>query len=100
MKRFKLMQAGVADPVCQVEVEEQPLASTLDAWAAMGGTIVEEDITAEASLREVYRRRRREYPPLEDFADAYFHLRVNNDQSVMEAYLQRVAAVKARFPKP
>ena len=44
-------------------------------------------------------RRRGEYPPLEDLADAMFHAK-NGDQSKLETYMQRVAAVKAKFPKP
>lgn len=100
MKRFKLMQDGVDYPVCQVEVESEPLPSTLAVWAQMGGQVVVEDITAEFALRQVHQARVREYPPLADLADALFHQQVNGDDSFLTAYFSKVAAVKAKHPKP
>ena len=41
-------------------------------------------------------KRRMEYPPLEDFADAW----VKNDQVALEEYRQSCLAVKAKYPKP
>lgn len=42
--------------------------------------------------------RRAAYPPLEEFADAYFHAQ-NGDPSKMEAYLKQCAEVKKALPK-
>ena len=94
------MQEGVEYPVAQAEAEDTPQQSTLDAWAQMGGTVVVEDVTQEVALRRVLERRRREYPDLGDFADAYYHLTVNSDPAPMDAYLAKVTAVKNRNPKP
>lgn len=47
-----------------------------------------------------YRERRRaEYPPVTQLADALYWQQ-NGDPSKMEAYLAKVAAVKAKYPKP
>lgn len=43
--------------------------------------------------------RKREYPPLEVFADALFHQSQGNPQ-LLDAYLEAVQAVKTKFPKP
>jgi hypothetical protein len=43
--------------------------------------------------------RRKGYPSIEDFADAYYWER-QGDPSKMKAYIAKVAAVKARIPKP
>ena len=42
--------------------------------------------------------RRREYPPLEDLADAIYWME-RNDKSLMEAWLKNCDAVKAKYPK-
>jgi len=42
--------------------------------------------------------RRMEYPPIEDFIDAYYWEK-NGDNSLMEEYLKKVSAVKNKFPK-
>lgn len=44
-------------------------------------------------------RRRREYPPLTQLADALYWQQ-NGDPSKMEEYLAKVAAVKEKYPKP
>ena len=41
-------------------------------------------------------KRKTEYPPLEDFADAW----VKNDEQSLEDYRQKCLAVKAKYPKP
>lgn len=43
-------------------------------------------------------RRRLEYPPLADFADAFVHLQ-NGNPAPMAEYVARCNAVKARFAK-
>lgn len=43
--------------------------------------------------------RRLRYPPLADLADAMYHLNEGNEEP-MQAYLDKVRAVKARCPKP
>lgn len=40
--------------------------------------------------------RRRAYPPLADFADAW----VKQDEAALEAYRQKCLDVKAQYPKP
>lgn len=46
-----------------------------------------------------YRRRRKvEYPPIEDLADALYWAD-NGDRTKLEAYLAKVAAIKAKYPK-
>ena len=40
--------------------------------------------------------RKREYPPIEDFADAW----VKQDEAALEEYRQKCLAVKAKYPKP
>jgi hypothetical protein len=42
--------------------------------------------------------RKKEYPPLENLADALFW-QANGDASKMTAYLAQVAAVKDKYPK-
>jgi len=44
---------------------------------------------------EYQRSRSSEYPPLEDFADAW----VKNDEQALEEYRQKCLAVKAKYPK-
>lgn len=51
----------------------------------------------EASLYAV--KRKDEYPPLSEFADAfYWHLQ--GDDTKMSEYQEKVAAVKEKYPKP
>jgi hypothetical protein len=49
--------------------------------------------------REYITKRRAEYPPLADFADAYFWQQ-QGDDTKMRAYMNRIDAIKARYPKP
>ena len=44
--------------------------------------------------------RRKEFPPKDDLFDALYHREVNGDESYMTAYMEKVAAVKAKYPKP
>lgn len=53
-------------------------------------------IEHKADYRE---KRRAEYPPLTELADALYWQQ-NGDTSKIEAYLAKVAAVKAKYPKP
>ena len=47
-------------------------------------------------LQECLENRKREYPPIEDFADAW----VKQDEAALEEYRQKCLAVKAKYPKP
>lgn len=47
----------------------------------------------------IEQQRRYAYPPIEDLADALYWYNTG-DKSKMTTYMQRVAAVKAKFPKP
>jgi len=51
-----------------------------------------------ASNRAVLEARRLQYPPIEDFADAYYWA-TQGDTTKMDAYLARIAAVKLANPK-
>jgi hypothetical protein len=42
------------------------------------------------------KNRKLEYPPIEDFADAW----VKQDEVALEEYRQNCLAVKAKYPKP
>jgi hypothetical protein len=44
------------------------------------------------------KRRKAEYPRLEEFADAFVKLQ-NGDPAPMQAYVERCNAVKAKHPK-
>jgi len=44
------------------------------------------------------RRRREEYPPVEELADALYWAD-QGDRSKLEAYLARVSEIKAKYPK-
>lgn len=51
-------------------------------------------------LHESYQTlRSREYPPLGEFADAFYWLQ-QGDSTKMTAYLEACAAVKAQYPAP
>lgn len=53
----------------------------------------------ELSALDYKRRRANEYPPLTEFADAYYHL-VIGDQSHMDAYMAKCVEIKNKYPKP
>lgn len=50
-------------------------------------------------VEDVDARRKKEYPPLEELADALYHERMGNP-APMETYLTKCGQVKTRFPKP
>lgn len=65
--------------------------------------VTQDEIDAEAAIREAEEaarsyaeKRRREYPPVEDYLDAI----VKGDQAQLAAYIEACLAVKARHPKP
>ena len=47
-------------------------------------------------LLQVQENRKREYPPIENFADAW----VKQDENALEEYRQMCLAVKSKYPKP
>ena len=50
-------------------------------------------------LRDYITKRKASYPPLSEFADAFYWLE-QSDDSKMRLYLERVELVKQRYPKP
>ena len=54
--------------------------------------------TAENGI-EYRGHREDQYPPLEDFVDAYYWAQ-KGDNSLLDAYVSKVDAVKAKYPKP
>ena len=58
-------------------------------------------VELEAAANAVAYRGHREdqYPPLEDFVDAYYWAQ-KGDNSLLDAYVSKVDAVKAKYPKP
>lgn len=56
------------------------------------------ELQAISDSLEYQRLRRPEYPPLADLADALYW-QAQGDNSKMNAYIDQIAAVKARYPK-
>jgi hypothetical protein len=56
------------------------------------------ELQAIADSMAYQSRRKQEYPPLENLADALFW-QAHGDNSKMTAYLAQVAAVKDKYPK-
>lgn len=54
------------------------------------------ELKTQFNNAEYQRLRAPEYPPIEDFADAW----VKNDEQALEDYRQKCLAVKAKYPKP
>ncbi len=54
---------------------------------------IDKDQSIKLSAYSFYRKT--EYPPIEDFADAW----VKNDEQALEEYRQKCLAVKAKYPK-
>ena len=52
--------------------------------------------TDEDNLNVVLHTRKRAYPPIEDFVDAW----VKQDEAALEEYRQKCLDVKAAYPKP
>lgn len=68
-----------------------------DGFAVRDGEIIPR---ARSAMPQSYAQKRRaEYPPLADFADALYW-QSKGDASKMDAYLAKVDQVKARHPKP
>lgn len=55
-------------------------------------------LQAQYDATEYQRLRAPEYPALADFADAYYWS-LNGDDTKMTEYLQKIAVVKAKYPK-
>lgn len=75
-------------------------------WMGDGSRPTDEEIAAEIERlqaawddREYITLRKAAYPPLADFADAYFWQQ-QGDDTKMQLYLARIDEVKARYPKP
>jgi hypothetical protein len=76
--------------------------TTFEAWWHHQPAPTIEELMAECErLKSIaYKQcRREEYPPIEDFVDAYYWLNEGND-SLMTQYLQKVKEVKEKYPKP
>ncbi len=57
------------------------------------------EISFDAKLNHVYEERRKAYPSLGDFADAFVKMQ-NGDSTQMNEYVQACLAVKTNYPKP
>lgn len=75
-------------------------------WRSATTQPSDEDIAKEiARLQQIWddrqyiTLRREAYPPLADFADA-FYWQQQGDDSKMTAYLAKIEAVKIKYPKP
>ena len=75
-------------------------------WMSATTRPSDEEISAEVArlqedwdAREYITLRKRAYPALADFADAYFWQQ-QGDETKMQAYLARIEDVKALYPKP
>lgn len=69
---------------------EMPSREAVEAAAA--------EAAAQDAATQYQRARKPEYPPLADFADAYYWAQ-NGDDTKMQAYLAAVEAVKLKYPK-
>lgn len=75
-------------------------------WIKIGGQVptiaeITEEVArrqAELDATEYQRLRAPEYPPLSELADAIYW-QSQGDESKMVAYLEKVAAVKEKYPK-
>lgn len=55
-------------------------------------------LEAEWNATEYQRLRAAEYPPMSDFADAYYWSQ-HGRMDLMDTYIQKCAEVKAKYPK-
>ena len=77
--------------------------STFEAWWHHQPVPTWDELMAECErLKSIaYKElRRNEYPPIEDFIDAYYKKEVHGVSSAMEKYLSDVHSVKLKYPKP
>ncbi|BAE49284.1 hypothetical protein [Paramagnetospirillum magneticum] len=72
-------------------VEKPTMAVLTDLWTTKYQGL--------AALAQVQAARRPEYPSLADFADAYYWAE-KGDPTKMAAYVAKIDAVKAKYPKP
>ena len=69
----------------------KPTKEELDSqWA-----LIEANVNAQAYIA----KRKAEYPPLADLADALYH-QSKGDETKLTAYLAKCEAVKTKYPKP
>lgn len=93
--KTKCLQAGL--PVDDVWVDEFGNTQT-----SFTRSLTSEEWQAFCDLRDeatYVEKRAREYPPLEEFADAFYWLQKGNP-ALMNAYIAKCDAVKASHPKP
>ena len=55
-------------------------------------------VPVEAVGEDYKALRKKEYPPLDEFADAYYWLQ-KGDPTLMDEYIAKVEAVKVKYPK-
>ena len=75
----------------------EPTGVTLPAEYTIEIVDLNED--PEYLLQQCHNKRKAEYPPLGEFADAYVKLQ-QGDSSQMDAYVASCLMVKAKYPKP
>ena len=76
--------------------------TTFEAWWHHQPAPTIEELMAECErLKSIayIQCRKDEYPPIEEFIDAYYHERKGNSQLMFE-YLNKVESVKQKYPKP
>lgn len=59
----------------------------------------EGELNAEIAKTAYINKRFLEYPPLRDFADAYYHDQKGNS-APMTAYIDKIRSIKEKYPKP
>lgn len=57
-----------------------------------------DEIARQFAITEYQRQRAPEYPPLADFADAYYWAQ-QGDDTKMNEYLAKIQAIKDKYPK-
>ncbi len=79
-----------------IAVVDAPVRDFKGAFLSEAGEVFYKAVVENVSFHEA---RSLEYPPIADFADAYYW-KENGDPQKMQDYLRRVASVKAKHPKP
>jgi hypothetical protein len=75
-------------------LDEEQTLPTLEELQAEADRIRADRISKSYQNKRVY-----EYPAIEEFADAYYWAQKGNNE-LMDAYVAKCDAVKAKYPKP
>ena len=96
MKRFKIRNSHDGRKFIVQDGREE-IGALQPEWG-LNPEVVIEDITAEWENRQINLARQKEYPPVEDFLDAYVKLSQGNNAQ-MDKYIADYLEVKRRHPK-